>query len=280
MGRLGIIAASGTLPATLANACVEQGENPFIICLTGQVTEKFNDFETAEFAPGQLKAVTNALRAKECDRVLLAGKFTRPSLAGLRLDSAGAALLGRLALKGDDEALRLIAEHFARHQIRILPNTDFMPDRILPKGYHFGRALSENEKLAIARGISVLTKLGTLGVGQAVIVQQGRVLAIEAAEGTQAMIARSQPLIDQSTDGCVFIKMAKSHQDSRLDMPVIGLKTIDSLSRAGIKVIWVAAEKTMLADSLLEIEAKCQSDGLVLTTSLDFQSMQKEKADS
>ena len=181
MGRLGIIAASGTLPLELANRAKLQGENPFIICLEGQADQDYSPFENFSFPPGKLKAVTAALHDKSCDRLLLAGKFTRPSLSALKLDSAGAALLGRLALKGDDKALRLVSEHFAEAQIKILPNTDFLPNRTLPENYHFGRPLTSAEVSALNLGGSVLSQLGGLDVGQSVIIQQDRVLGIEAA---------------------------------------------------------------------------------------------------
>ena len=79
MGRLGIIAASGNLPLQLARAALSQGEEPFIICLKGQADQDYSPFSYASFAPGQLKSITDALLEQGCDRLLLAGKFTRPS---------------------------------------------------------------------------------------------------------------------------------------------------------------------------------------------------------
>ena len=270
MGRLGIIAASGNLPLQLARAAQSQGEAPFIICLDGQVDHDYSVFPHASFAPGQLKSITDALLEQGCDRLLLAGKFTRPSLSSLKLDSAAAALLGRLALKGDDKALRLVSNYFADHQIKILPNTDFLPDRLLPKAYHFGRALDSGETAALSLAVRVLSQLGGLDVGQAVITQQDRVLAIEAAEGTQEMIARAAHLIDNSADAAVFVKMNKSHQDKGLDMPVIGIETLHSLAQAGIKVVGVAAGHTMLADTLEAIETELLTHEMILTTNLDI----------
>jgi DUF1009 family protein len=251
MGRLGIIAARGTLPLELAQAAQSKGERPFIICLEGQSDADFSAFDHALFAPGQLKAVTRALGQSGCDRLLLAGKFTRPSLRQLKLDSAGAALLGRLALKGDDTALRLLSEYFASHQMTILPNTDFLPERLLPRGYHFGRPLNEGEEAALRTGVQLLSDIGHLDVGQAVIAQQDRVLAIDTA------------------DGAVFVKMAKSRQDKALDMPVIGIETIESLARAGVQVLAVEASHTMLADTLEAVEAVLGNHRMILTTRLE-----------
>ena len=277
MGRLGIIAARGTLPLELAQAAQSKGERPFIICLEGQSDADFSAFDHALFAPGQLKAVTRALGQSGCDRLLLAGKFTRPSLRQLKLDSAGAALLGRLALKGDDKALRLLSEYFTSHQMTILPNTDFLPERLLPRGYHFGRPLNEGEEAALRTGVQLLSDIGHLDVGQAVIAQQDRILAIEAAEGTAAMIARTAELIDDTADGAVFVKMAKSLQDKALDMPVIGIETIESLARAGVQVLAVEASHTMLADTLEAVEAVLGDHQMILTTRLESPALFKNK---
>ena len=175
-----------------------------------------------------------------------------------------------MGLKGDDKALRLVSDYFADHQIKILPNTDFLPDRLLPEGYHFGRDLNSAETAALSLAVKVLSQLGELDVGQAVITQQDRVLAIEAAEGTQTMIARASHLIDNSTYAAVFVKMTKSQQDKMLDMPVIGIDTLQSLAQAGIKVVGVSAGQTMLADTLEAIEAELSAHEMVLTTDLNM----------
>lgn len=265
MGRLGIIAASGSLPLKLANRARAQGEDPYIIILTGQCDDSFEGFETGEYPPGQLAAIRQALQAAKCDRLVLVGKFTRPSLAGLKLDKEGAALFGRLALKGDDQGLRLLAEYFAGHNMVLLENSLFLNQQIVPAGYHFGRPLTDIEKQALGLAQHVLHQLGQLDVGQAVIVQQQRVLAIEGAEGSTAMILRTAELIDHSADGALFLKMAKSGQDIRLDMPVIGLETIEALHKIGIQVIALEAGNTMLANSVVEIEALLANFDMVLT---------------
>ncbi len=264
MGRLGIIAASGTLPEALAQSALTKGHSPFIICLTGQCDHPFTGFETASYAAGQLKAITKALKEAGCNQLLLAGKFTRPSLKGLKLDGEAMALLGRVALRGDDAALRLIADHFARHDIEILPNSIFLPDRVMPEHYHFGGALNEAETCALRLGINVLEQLGNLDVGQSVIVQQQRVIAIEGAEGTQAMIDRAAAFIDEDADSAIFVKMAKRGQEFHLDMPVIGCQTIEKLAKAQIRIVAVEAGKTLLADPMEQIEESLKRHEMIM----------------
>jgi DUF1009 family protein len=97
-------------------------------------------------------------------------------------------------------------------------------------------------------GVSVLNKLGSCDVGQSVILQNGRVLSIEAAEGTSAMLARSANLIDAESGPAVFVKMQKSDQDQRLDTPFVGTETIQAAATAGINVLAIESGTVMLAD--------------------------------
>ena len=125
-------------------------------------------------------------------------------------------------------------------------------------------AISPEEDGAIAYGVSVLAALGAHDVGQSVIVQNGRVIAIEAAEGSDAMIARSATLLDPDGGVACFVKMAKSAQDLRLDVPVFGGDTIRSAATAGLSLLAVEAETVLLADDLASIRATCAAHRITL----------------
>ena len=125
-------------------------------------------------------------------------------------------------------------------------------------------AINSEGKRAIACGISVLAALGTHDVGQSVIVQKGRVIAIEAAEGSDAMIARSSTLLDPDAGIACFVKMAKSSQDLRLDVPVFGGDTVRSAAIAGLSLLAVEADTVLLADDLASIRTICASHSITL----------------
>ena len=118
--------------------------------------------------------------------------------------------------------------------------------------------------------------MGDLDIGQSVIVQQRRVLAIEGAEGTNEMIARTAGLIDKSQPDTVFVKMAKSGQDISLDMPVFGLETLSHLQKSGIKAVCLDGQRIMLADPLDNITAVADKVGISVCT---FASLPKEADD-
>ena len=102
-----------------------------------------------------------------------------------------------------------------------------------------------------------MDKLGACDVGQSVILQNGRVLAIEAAEGPSAMLARSADLIDRGAGPAVFVKMQKSGQDQRLDTPFIGAETMRAAAAAGINILAIESGAVMLTDDLRKLADIC-----------------------
>ena len=110
--------------------------------------------------------------------------------------------------------------------------------------------------------MSILSKLGACDVGQSVIVQNGRVLAIEAAEGTSAMLARSADLIDTDAGPAVFVKMQKLGQDHRLDTPFVGAETMRGAAAAGINILAIESGAVMLADDLQKLAEICTEYGM------------------
>ena len=200
----------------------------------------------------------------------MVGKVEWKSIAALRTDYDGAQLLGKMITKGDDNVLRLIADYFAEKGIETIAPDRFLPGRKMPLGViHNGVSadqgnISPEGDEAIACGVSVLAALGTHDVGQSVIVQNGRVIAIEAAEGSDAMIARSATLLDPAGGVACFVKMAKSAQDLRLDVPVLGGDTIRAAAIAGLSLLAVEAETVLLADNLASIRATCAAHSITL----------------
>lgn len=264
MGRLGIIAARGPLPLQLVQAAQKKGETPFIISLKGQCDHSFDGVETVQLPVGKVGAITEHLKAASCDRLALVGQFKRPSIADISFDKAGLALMGRLMLTGDDAALRIVASYFAEQGIIVVATADYLPDSVLPHHFVSAREITSGEVRAIRHACQVLDRLGDMDVGQSVIVQQHRVLAIEGAEGTNQMIARAAPFIDSSQPDAVFVKLAKSGQDINLDMPVFGLDTLHHLQQAGISAICLDGGRLMLADPLADIVSATDKAGICL----------------
>ena len=264
MKRLAIIAGKGHLPLDVAAAAVANGYVVLVLSIKGQADADFNSYETIPIWLGAIGKTRSLITDYGIDLLVMVGKVVWPSMTALHPDFDGIKLLGTMITKGDDNVLRVIAAYFAEKGIVTIAPNHFLPDRKMPTGIVAGKVTDSRAKALIAYGLSALDALGGHDVGQSIVVQNGRIIAIEAAEGSDAMIARSTSLLDPDGGIACLLKMAKSKQDLRLDMPVFGCDTILVAAAAGISVLAIEAESVLLADDLELIQASCVAYGLTL----------------
>jgi UDP-2,3-diacylglucosamine hydrolase len=255
---LGILAGGGRLPAQVAAAAQAAGRAVFIIGLEGFA-------EPAILAPWPHEMVRilaaariiAALREHNCKDIVLVGPVRRPSLLDLRPDAEGARILariGRAAFAGDDGLLAAVVRVFGEEGFRVVGMHEILNEALGPAGL-LSRAAPDAVALAdIARAIAVVRALGGVDVGQGCVVQQGIVLAVEAAEGTDAMLARCGALAAPGRGG-VLVKLVKPGQDRRTDLPTIGPATIAAAAAAGLRGVAFEAGGTILADREASIAA-------------------------
>jgi DUF1009 family protein len=199
---------------------------------------------------GAAGRILAALRAHGCRDLVLIGTVWRPSMLDLRPDAEGVRVLariGRAAFAGDDGLLAAVVRVLGEEGFRILGVHEVLNEVLGPAGL---LSRVEPDALAMAdvrRGIAVLDALGRVDVGQGCVVQQGMVLAVEAAEGTDAMLARCAGLARPGPGG-VLVKLVKSGQERRADMPTIGPATIAAAASAGLRGVAFEAGGTILAE--------------------------------
>lgn len=248
--KLGILAGGGPLPRRLAEAAVAGGRAVAIVCFEGQTdqnTPAGYDHCWSRFgAAGDILAW---LREQGVGDLVFAGPVRRPSLSELRPDWRAAAFLARVGLHalGDDGLLKAITRGLAEEGFRVIGIQDVLADLLAPSGPLGVRSPDQTAAGDIARGIEVATALGRLDVGQAVVVQQGLVLGVEAIEGTDQLLERCGRLRRQGPGG-VLVKMRKPQQDHRLDLPTIGTKTVEGAHRAGLRGLAVEAGGSLIMD--------------------------------
>lgn len=265
MMTLAIIAGQGRLPLDIAVAAKMSGHAVHILAIAGQADDAFPGFPHHSIDLGAIAKTRSLMAELNCDHVVMAGKVKRPSWASLRPDADALKLLGKSLRRGDDSLLRLVARYFADAGIETISPDNFLPDRQLLEGRNGERGIDPDEIADdVALGVSVLESLGDLDVGQAIIVQQGRVIAIEAAEGTDAMIKRAAGLLDASATPAVLIKIPKQGQDLRLDKPVFGVDTVEAAAKAGIGAVGLSAGGVLLADPAEKIIQACERSNITL----------------
>ncbi len=250
-GPLGILAGGGPFPGQVAAAAAAAGRRVFIV--------GFEDFaEAAVIAPykhaivrlGAAGRMLSLLRAEGCQDLVLVGPVRRPSLLDLRPDAEGARILariGRSAFSGDDGLLAAVVRVLAEEGFRIIGAHEVLTSALGPAG-QAGRVTPDAQALAdIERGVAVLRALGVADVGQACVVQAGCVLAVEAIEGTDRMIARAAELRRPGPGG-VLVKLVKPGQDRRADLPTIGPRTVEAAAAAGLRGVAFEAGGTLVTD--------------------------------
>lgn len=246
--RLGIIAGGGDLPRQVVETC-RQGRRPyFIVALEGQGAEAWltPDMPHMVSRMGAAGAILDRLRAEGVTRIVMAGGVRRPSLADLRPDWRAAQFFARLGLKalGDDGLLRAVALLLEEEGFQVVGVQGLVADLLTPAGVLTSAVPDAVGRADIAHGLTVARALGSVDVGQAVVVQGGLVLGVEAIEGTDALIARSAGL-KRAGAGPVLVKCAKPGQDRRLDLPTIGPDTVAAAIAGGFSGIAAEAGGTL-----------------------------------
>ena len=263
---LGIIAGGGPLPARVAATAQSTGRPVHVVALEGYAdTTLLAPYPHTPARLGAVGHILQTLRSQCCQDIVLVGPVRRPSLLHLRPDAEGARLLtriGRAAFTGDDGFLAAIVRVLGEEGFHVLGAHEILTEALAPAGLLSQAAPDTAAEADIARGVAVARALGRVDVGQGCIVQQGIVLAVEAIEGTDAMLARAAELRRPGPGG-VLVKLVKPGQDRRADLPTLGPRTIDAAAGAGLRGIAFEAGGTLFTDRAACV-ARADAAGLFL----------------
>ncbi|MGD1038186.1 MAG: UDP-2,3-diacylglucosamine diphosphatase LpxI [Roseiarcus sp.] len=253
---LAILCGGGGFPLEVARVARANGRTPFIVGIVGSSDPAIEAFPHVWVHMGQVGKMFGALEERAIAEIAIVGAMTRPEFADLRFDWGAlkrAPELGQLFRGGDNRLLAGIAGIFEREGLRVVGAHEIAPQLLAPLGPIGARAASSEAEADARVGAALLSALSPFDAGQGVVVANARVIAIEAAEGTDAMLARvadlrsSRRLRFQGPAG-VFVKAPKRDQDLRLDMPAVGPKTIEAASRAQLQGVALAAGRVLVAD--------------------------------
>ncbi|MBU8547033.1 MULTISPECIES: LpxI family protein [Roseomonadaceae] len=253
---LGLIAGGGVMPLRVADAASRAGRPVFAALIEGFADPRdFTAWPHEVVRLGAVGALFAALRRNRVRQLVLAGRVKRPSFLSLRLDGEGvrlAAKVGRKAIFGGDDALlRAVVDVLREEGFDPLGAQQVFADLLIEGGCPT-RARPDADAMAdIRRGISVARQLGQADAGQGCVVQQGLVLAVEAIEGTDAMLARCADLAREGPGG-VLVKLVKPSQSKLVDLPVIGPDTIRAAAAAGLRGVAVEARNGHVGTIVLD----------------------------
>jgi UDP-2,3-diacylglucosamine hydrolase len=249
--KLGILAGAGELPLRIIEAC-RTAERPFFVL----AFEGSADPAVAQGVPhawirlGAAGEGLRILRENGVAELVMAGGVKRPSVLQLRPDWRTAKFFARIGYRalGDDGLMKAVIHELEQVEgFRVVGLDTILGTSLAPEGPIGRNTPDEQARHDIAHGFRVVRALGALDIGQAVVVQQGLVLGVEAIEGTDALITRCAALKREGLGG-VLVKGMKPGQERRVDLPTIGPRTVTAAAATGLRGIAVEAGATILVD--------------------------------
>ena len=248
--KYGLIAGNGRFPFLVLEGARDCGVEVVVAAIKEEASPEIEGkSQGCEWiGVGQLGRLIRYFKREQVTHAIMAGQvkhhqiFRLTALPDLRM----VRLLARLSTKNTDSLIGAVADELAREGITLVDSTTFLEPLLAPEGVLTRRAPTKDERADMDFGLTVAREIGRLDLGQTIAVKDRAVVAIEAMEGTDAVIARAGEL----TQGRPFVvvKVAKPAQDMRFDVPVIGLPTVENLTAAGATAIHLTARKTLLFD--------------------------------
>ncbi len=245
---LGIIAGSGVYPLILTKAARAAGVKKIVAAaFTGETASTLAELvdEICWMRVGQLNRLLNCFRDAGVQRVIMAGQIAPKNLFDLRPDWKALFLLARLKRRNAESIFAAIANELTKIGIEMLPATTFLDQSLAPSGLIAGPKLSRREEQDVDYGWEIAKEISRLDIGQAIVVKNGTVLAVEAFEGTNETLKRGGTL---GLKDAIMVKVAKPNQDMRFDVPVIGVETVRIAAQVAVRVIAVEAGKALLLE--------------------------------
>ena len=246
---LALIAGQGNYPVLLAQRARNAGIQLRLIELGGETSpeliESFPDDNRTSVKVGQVGKLLKELKKFDAGYAVMAGQVTPGKLfKGLHPDLKAIRMLAGLDRKNAETIFGAIGDEIEKAGVQLLDARIFMADDLAEEGAMVkGKEKIEPEHLA--HGIEIARENARLDVGQGVVVSRGTVLAVEAFEGTNAMLERAGKF---GAKNCLFVKLGKPKQDTRFDVPVFGLQTLKTLSKANIKNVALASRSVLILD--------------------------------
>jgi DUF1009 family protein len=251
--KLGLIAGNGRFPFLVLDAARGAGHDVTVIALKEETWPAIAEAAARPPAAdvhwislGQLGACIKTLQKAGASKAIMAGQVKHTKLfADIVPDLTLMSLLMKLKGKNTDALIAGVADVLRDHGIELLDSTAFLAPLLAREGVLTRRAPSDAERADLAYGYQVADAIAGLDIGQTIAVKSSAVVAVEAMEGTDAVIARAGAL---AGPGVSIVKVAKPKQDMRFDVPVIGRPTIAAMQQAGATVLSIDARKTLMID--------------------------------
>jgi DUF1009 family protein len=248
--KYGLIAGNGRFPFLVLQGARESGVDMVVAAIKEETSPEIESQASRVewIGVGQMGRLIRFFKREEVTHAIMAGQVKHHQIFRLNAlpDLRMVKLLARLSTKNTDSLIGAVADDLAREGITLVDSTTFLEPLLASYGVLTKRGPTKDELADIDYGVGIAREIARLDLGQTIAVKDRAVVAIEAMEGTDAVIMRA----GEVTRGKAFVvvKVAKPDQDMRFDVPVIGVPTIEQMASAGSTAIHVTARKTLLFD--------------------------------
>ena len=251
--QLGLIAGNGRFPFLALEGARRLGHEVTVVAIRGETSPALATVAATEptaalhwVSLGQLGKCIAILRGAGVTRAVMAGQVKHTKLfTDIRPDLTGMKLLSRLTTRNTDAVISVVADVLSEHGIELEDSTAFLRPLLAGSGTLTSRPPSSDERADLDFGYGLADAIAGLDVGQTIVVKNKAVVAVEAMEGTDAVIERAGALAGPGTS---IIKVAKPAQDMRFDVPVVGLPTLTVMAKVGAAVLSLDAQRTLVLD--------------------------------
>lgn len=259
--KIGIIAGEGAFPSEFLKG-LESEFSPYVLKISGLASPELDFYDGVWVGIGEFGKMFKCLSAARISRIAFVGYVKRPDISKIAFDGRGLLMFPSIisaAKKGDDALMRVILKEFEKEGFTICGPEEFQNNIIAPSG-QIGSVSPNSANLDdIAKAWKVAKAIGEYDIGQGCVVADGVVLALEAQEGTDEMLKRvanlpSHLIGNNETAKGVLLKCAKPIQDKRIDLPTIGLSTLENAKKAGLSGIAFEASGALLVNKAKLIE--------------------------
>lgn len=269
--RIGILAGGGSLPREIADSVAARGVALHIVAIEGEADADFGPYPVTRVNWGEIGRIVKTFKDTGVTDLVIIGSVKRPDLGAIKPDvgffKALVTVLGLVLAGGDDKVLRGVIAFFERSGFRVVGPAQIAPELVIPPGNFTRGPVPATLLVDAQRGFEIIALLGRFDIGQAAVVADGRIEAIEAAEGTDQMLARLAVMRrDAGLSGRahgVLVKRTKPTQEDRIDLPAIGPATVLRAVEAGLAGVAVEAGRALLANRA-ELLERAQASGVAI----------------
>lgn len=244
---LGLVAGGGQFPLLVAQGARKRGYSVVAVAFDKETSPAINEaVDKVKWVKlGQLGKLIKFLQDGEASAVVFAGPINKPGAFDIRPDFRAIKLLLGIKSRNDNSLLSALAHELSAEKLRVVSALEFVPDLVSPAGFISKRRPTQSEKEDILFGWPLIKKIGAMDIGQCIAVKERVVVAVEAIEGTDETILRAGNLVQKKI---TIIKTFKPGQDSRIDLPALGLGTVETMIRAKASCLAYEAESSLFFD--------------------------------